>query len=196
MTHSSRCLLVIIALSLMASCGPAKSTGESAAEVLEVVNNAMHAIPVEDFITEAARNAPFGMSMYVECPVGSNNKSNLRVTIKSTVVRQGGYVEVDAQNQEIEIMGSCDPDGDGGVTSVFGGMTITKTLGAGGELNRAHLEMVVGPKGPTCEADMDVTFDAATGLASDVSGTFCKRPVEALDLTWFVPGFGGEDLLE
>lgn len=58
MTLSNRCLLALSALSLMSGCGPAKSTGESAAEVLEVVNDALRSIPVEDFITDAAKNGP------------------------------------------------------------------------------------------------------------------------------------------
>jgi hypothetical protein len=195
MNFFNGCFLGFVACWLMVGCGPAKSTGEAAAEVLEVVNDAMRAIPVEDFITEAAKNGPFGMSVSVRCPSGTTLQSTLQVTVTSTVVRNGGYVEVDAQNQEIVIVGSCDTDGEGGKAELLGGMTITKTLGVGAEASRAHVEMSVGRK-RECEADMDVTFDAATGLASDVSGTFCKRPAENLGLTWFVPGFGGEDLLE
>src|SRR6478609_1551729 len=164
MTHSSRCLLGISALLLMAGCGPAKSTGESAAEVLEVVNDALRAIPVEEFITEAARNGPFGMSLSVQCPAGTNRQVALQVTVTSTVVRTGGYVEVDVPNQEIVIVGSCDTDGEGGKAELLGGMIITKTLGAGVEASSAHVEMSVGRK-RVCEADMNVTFDAATGLA-------------------------------
>jgi len=163
--------------------------------VLEVVNDALRAIPVEEFITEAARNGPFGMSLSVQCPAGTNRQVALQVTVTSTVVRTGGYVEVDVPNQEIVIVGSCDTDGEGGKAELLGGMIITKTLGAGVEASSAHVEMSVGRK-RVCEADMNVTFDAATGLASEVIGTFCKRPVEDLGLTWFIPGFGGEASLE
>lgn len=116
MTIFSRCLL-------------AKSTGESAAEVLEVVNDALRAIPVEEFITEAARNGPFGMSLSVQCPAGTNRQVALQVTVTSTVLRNGETVEVDVPNQEIVIVGSCDTDGEGGKAELLGGMTITKTLG-------------------------------------------------------------------